>query len=55
MGWPDWPVIGYPLLGVHASMSIVKLTVLGYCCNCLNGQLNYWASALWLIGATIMY
>ena len=55
MGWPDWHVIGYPLLGVHPSISIVKLTVIGYHCNCLDGQLNYQASALWLIGVTIMY
>ena len=55
MGWPDWPVIGYPLLGVHPSISIVKLTVIGYHCNHLDGQLNCWASALWLIGATIIY
>ena len=45
-----WPVIGYPLLGVHPSMSIIRLIVIGYHCNHLDGQLNYWASAHWLIG-----
>ena len=53
--WLDWSVIGFPLLGVHPSVSIVKLTVIGYHCNHLDGQLNYWASAHWLIGVTIMY
>ena len=48
LGWPVWPVIGYPLLGVHPSISIVKLIVIGYHCNCLDGQLNYQASAHWL-------
>ena len=46
MGWPDWPVIGYPLLGVHPSISIVELTLIGYHGNCLYGQLHYQASAL---------
>ena len=55
LGWPVWPVIGYPLLGVHPSMSIVRLVMIGYHCNCLDGQLNYWASAHWLIGGTTMY
>ena len=55
LGWPVWPVIGYPLLGVHPSMSIVRLIVIGYSCNCLDGQLNYQASAHWLIGGTTMY
>ena len=48
-----WPVIGYPLLGVHPSMSVVRLIMIGYHCNCLDGQLNYQTSAHWLIsGAT---
>ena len=55
LGWPVWPVIGYPLLGVHPSMSIVRLIMIGYHCNHLDGQLNYWASAHWLIGWTTMY
>ena len=55
LGWPVWPVIGYPLLGAHPSISIVNLFVIGYHCNCLNGQLNYQASAHWLIGVNIMY
>ena len=55
MRWPDWPVIGYPLLVVHPSISIVKLTVIGYHCNHLDRQLNYQASALWPISVTIMY
>ena len=55
LGWPVWPVVGYPLLGVHPSITIVKLIVFGYCCNCLDGQLNYWASTHWLISVTIMF
>ena len=55
LGWFVWPVVDYPLLGVHPSISIVKLTVIGYCCNCLDGQLNYWAFTHWLISVTIMY
>ena len=55
LGWLVWPVIGYPLLGVHPSMSIVRLIVIGYYCNHLDGQLNYWASAHRLIGVTTMY
>ena len=46
LGWPVWPVIG---------ISIVKLIVIGYCCNCLDGQLNCWAFTHWLISVTIMY
>ena len=46
---------GYPLLGVHPSISIVTLTVIGYCCNCLDGQLNCHASAHWLISVTTMH
>ena len=38
---PVWSVIGYPLLGVHPSMSIVRLVMIGYHCNCLDGQLNF--------------
>ena len=53
--WPVWHVIGFLLLGVHPSISIVKLIVNGYCYNCLDGQLYCWASAHWLIGVTIMY
>ena len=55
LGWLVWPVIGYTLLGVHPSISIVKLIMIGYHCNCLDGQLNCWASTHWLIGVTIMY
>ena len=55
LGWPVWPVIGVPLLGVHPSISIVKLIMIGYCCNHLDGQLNCWVFAHWLIGVTIMY
>ena len=55
LGWPALPVVGYPLLGVHPSICIVRLIVIGYCCNCLDGQLNYWASAHWLIAVNIMY
>ena len=45
----------YPLLGVQPSISIVKLIMIGYCCNHLDGQLNYWVFTHWLIGVTIMY
>ena len=48
-------MIGFPLLGVHPCISIVKLIVVGYCCNCLDGQLNYQASAHWPISVTTMY
>ena len=53
--WPVWPVIGYPLLGVHPSISMVRLIVIGYHCNHLDGQLNYWASAHWLTSVTTTY
>ena len=55
LGWPVWPVIGFPLLGVHPSISIVKLIVIGYHHNHLDGQLNCQASAHWVIGVTTMY
>ena len=55
LGWPVWPVLGFPLLGVHPSISIVKLIVIGYHCNHLDGQLNCWASAHWLINVTTMH
>ena len=55
LGLPVWPVIGFPLLGVHPSISLVKLIVIGYHCNCLDGQLNYQAFTHWLINVTIMY
>ena len=42
-------MIGYPMLGVHLSMSIVRLAMIGYHCNYLNGQLNYPAAAHWVI------
>ena len=32
-----WPVIGFPLLGIHPSISIVKLIIIGYWCNHLDG------------------
>ena len=54
LGWPVWPVIGFPLLGVHPSISVVKLIVIGYCCNCLDGQLNCQVFTHWLINVTIM-
>ena len=55
LGWPVRSVICYPLLGVHSSMSIVRLIMTGYCCNHLDGQLNYWASAHSLIGGITIY
>ena len=55
LGWPVWPVIGYPMIGAHPSMSIVRLIVIGYHCNCLDGQFNYQASAHWLISGATMY
>ena len=55
LGWPVWPVIGFSLLGVHPSVSIVKLTMIGYHCNHLDGLLNCWAFIHWLIGVTFMY
>ena len=53
--WPVQPMIGFPLLDVHPSISIVKLIVTGYHCNHLEGELNCWVFAHWLIGVTIMY
>ena len=55
LGWPICPMIGFPLLGVYPSISIAKLIVIGYHCNCLDGQLNCQVFAHWLIGVTIMY
>ena len=49
LGQPVWPVVGYPFLGVHPSITIVTLIIIGYHCNCLDGQLNCQASARWLI------
>ena len=54
-GWLVQPVIGFPLLGVHPSISIVKLIMIGYHCNCLDGKLNCWVFAHWVISVTIMY
>ena len=48
-------MIGYPLLGVHPSMSIARLVMSGYHCNHLDEQLNYPASAHWLIVWAIIY
>ena len=42
-------VISHLLLGVHPSVTLVKLIVIGYCCNCLDGQLNYLGSTHWLV------
>ena len=55
LSWPVWPVIGFLLLGVHPSISIVKLIMIGYHCNHSDGQLNCQAFAHWLIIVTIMY
>ena len=49
LGYLVWFVIGYPLLGVHPSVTLVKLIVIGYCCNCLDGQLNCLTSTHCLI------
>ena len=45
---------------VHKGMLTVVFMLLivimiGYHCNCLDGQLNCWAFTHWLIGVTIMY
>ena len=48
------PFIGYSLLGVHPSMSVVRRVVIGYHCNCLDGQLNYWTTTHQLIGVLLM-
>ena len=47
----DW----LPMIGSHQSMSIVRLIVIGYHCNCLDGQFNYQASAIWLISRATIY
>ena len=49
------PVIGYPMIDAHPRMSIVKLIVIGYHSNHLDGQLNYQASAHWLISGATNY
>ena len=49
-GWPVQPVIGWSMIGAHPSVSIVSLAMIGYHCNCLDGQLNYQAFTHWLIG-----
>ena len=36
-------------------MSIESLAMIGYCCNHLGGQLNYYASAHWLISRATNY
>ena len=53
--WPVWSLIGFPLLGVYPSVSIVKVTMIGDYCNHWDGLLNCWAFEHWLIGVTIMY
>ena len=53
--WPVWSVNGYPMKGAHPSMSIVRLIMIGYHFNCLEGQLNYQASVHWPIGGATMY
>ena len=34
---------------------VAQLIVIGYCCNCFDGQLNCQAFAHWIISVTIMY
>ena len=46
-------MIGYPMIGAHPSVSIVRLIEIGYHCNCLDGQLNYQAFAQWLISGLL--
>ena len=53
--WSAWQVIGYPMIDAQPSMSLVRLIVIGYNCNCLGGQLNYQAFAHWLIGGATNY
>ena len=55
LGWPVWPVIGYPMIGSNPSMSIGRLIMNGYHCNCLDEQLNCQASANWLISGATNY
>ena len=55
LGWPVWPVIVYPMIGPHPSVSVVRLIMIGYHCTHLDGQLNYQASTHWLISGTTMY
>ena len=47
--------IGYPITGAHPSMSIVRLIMIGYHCNCMGELFNYQTSAHWLIGGATMY
>ena len=47
----DW----LPLLGVHSRVTLVKLIMIGYHCNHLDGQHNCLASTHWLIIMSEMY
>ena len=48
-----WDSLSGLWLAVYPSMTMVKLIMIGYCCNCLDGQLNYQASVCWLISIPI--
>ena len=37
------------MIGADLGVSIVSLAMIGYCCNCLGGQLNYQAFTHWLM------
>ena len=50
-----WPVVGWSMMGANSGVSIVSLVVIGYCCDCLGGQLNYQAFTHWLIGGATNY
>ena len=43
-------MIGYSLIGAQLSVSIVSPVVIGYHCNCLDGQLNWQAFTHCTIG-----
>ena len=40
------------MIGAYLSVSIVSSVLIGYCCNCLDGQLNYQAFTHCIIGRT---
>ena len=40
---------GLACLIIHPSMTLVKLIMIGHCCDCLGGRLNCLVSTCWLI------
>ena len=52
--WLSWPLIGWvhswlACLVIYPGMTLVKLIMIGHCCDHLVGELNCLASTHWLI------